>query len=875
MTVSDGRGPGDVPVWYLGSPIRGSVQHRRLLQAAVARGLPALRVGRPDRAAESPRCGLWDDEPMDDRVSQRLASQVAQGRLILFTGAGFSMDAASKDGRTLPGVGELTRALWDLAFPGEDYDESSLQDVYEAGLMQRRNDVIALLQTRLSVDPNTLPGHYRLWFSLPWHAVYTLNVDDLAESADRVFDLPRPIVPISALTDSLRVPDRGLAVIHLNGRIADLPDVTFSGRQYAERLAAADLWYSNLARELASHPVVYVGTSLDEPPLWQYVEARGARQSGGRELRPGSYLITKNLKRARAIALRQYNIDWVEGTSRSVADDVLVHLDEAAAEGLRVLGRPTASEQQAFEELTAIQDDSAGDEREFLMGREPRWSDITAGFAVERAFDRDLLDLVDQDSPRLVVVTGTAGSGKSTSAMRLALVLSGRGQRVVRLNHGADLRSYRIRRAIQSSSVDVVLFDDLDRLGDRAPSVLEDVLDAAPDAMVIAALRSNSYEGLAVGALVARRDDARESVARKLEDGDIDTLLDVLDRANRLGAMKGQPRGDQRAVLAGKCGRQLLVAMIEATSGQRFGAKIESECRELSAESQLVYAVIALATNFRTAVTDADVLAAVGGDPGARMRVLDDLVRTHLLVRSPSGTLALRHRVVAERAVEYFRTERLVVEPLRGLVFALAASARPGPLRDSPHGRAVIRLINHKLLIEFLQRAGGEGPDVVSIRSIYDEVEAVLGHDHHFLLQRGSFETEEGDLELAKNFVEQARALAPDDPFVRSQWAYMTLKRASRQPEDPATPEQVELAFAELDEAIAQRGRNDSYPFHIYGSQGLAWAKRAPLGDEERKQLLLVLRRVVGEGIDLHPSRRDLRQLSKDLQAEYLGLAVR
>ena len=116
--------------------------------------------------------------------------------------------------------------------------------------------------------------------------------------------------------------------------------------------------------------------------------------------------------------------------------------------------------------------------------------------------------------------------------------------------------------------------------------------------------------------------------------------------------------------------------------------------------------------------------------------------------------------------------------------------------------------------------------------------------------------------------------MAPDDPFVRAQWAYMTLKRASRHPEDPTAPEQVELAFGELDEAIAQRGRSDPYPFHIYGSQGLAWAKRAPVSEDERKRLLQTLRRVVGEGAELHPGRRDLRQLAKDLQAEYLSLAV-
>jgi hypothetical protein len=816
-----------------------------------------------------------DDDAVEDRLRQRLGSHLAQGRLVLFTGAGFSAEAIARDGRQLPSVLELATELWNLAFPGDAYDDSGLQDVFEAALMQRRNDATSLLRDRLSVDPSSLPDFYAAWFSLPWHAIYTLNVDDLADAANSAFDLPRPLVAVSALTDSLRATDRGLPVVHLNGHLRDLPEVTFSGRQYAERLAAADLWYANLARELASHPVVFVGTSLDEPPLWQYVEGRGARHAAGRELRPGSYLVTPSLKQARAVALRKYNIDWVEGTARSFAADVLSALGDSAADGLRLLSQSAASDERPLEALPALQNDSVGDEREFLRGREPRWSDITAGFAVERDFDRALLEVVGDAAPRLVVVTGTAGSGKSASMMRLALVLSGRGANVVVLNHAADLGAYKIRRAIGNAAPDVLVIDDLDRLGSRASAVLDDVLSELPDrALVLVALRSSRYQGLGIADFTANRQDVHEAVSPPLGDEDIDALLDALDRANRLGALKGKPWPAQHAVFSKKCGRQLIVAMIEATSGERFHAKIESECRELAAESQLVYAVVALATNFRISLADGDVLTSVGGDPALRMRALDGLVRTHLLVRHANGSLGLRHRVVSERAVDYFRAERLIEQPLSGLVFALAASSRVGQLRDSPQGRAVIRLINHKLLIEFLQRPQSQKPDVVAIRALYDSVESVLGHDHHFLLQRGSFETEEGDLDLAKNFVDQARGLAPDDPFVRSQWAYMTLKRASRQPTDPGARDQVELAFAELDEAIAQRGRNDPYPFHIYGSQGLAWSKRAPLGKDERELLLQTLRRVVDEGLELHPGRRDLRQLAKDLQAAYLSIAV-
>jgi hypothetical protein len=534
---------------------------------------------------------------VDDRLFARLESHVGQGRLILFTGAGFSLGASNGQGQRLPTVSDLTRELWEVAFPGEPYEESSLQDLYEAALVQAKRATVDLLRSRLTVDPGSLSPYYRAWFSLPWHRIYTVNIDDLADAANRAFDLPRSLEPLSALTAAMPQSSDSLPVVHMNGRLGDLPDVTFGGRQYAERLASPDIWYANVGRELIGHPFLFVGTSLDEPPLWQYVEARGTKSAGGRELRPGSYLVTPHLARARAVALRQYQIDLIEATAESFEADVLRRLDAASKRGFAALRSSGTSGRDALIELTSLVDDSVDDEREFLLGREPRWSDITDGFAVERDFDRELLARVDGgDRPSLVIITGTAGAGKSASAMRLTLALNARGERVVVLNHEADLRSYRIRHAVDASSATVLFIDDLDRLGGSAKGVVQDVQEFHPDVIVIAALRSTRYDAMGLGEYVAGQDHAIEAVAPPLSDPDIDGLLDALNQANRLGVLKNQPRAAQRAVMAQKSGRQLLVAMIEATSGVRFDEKVESECRELAPEAALVYGVVALAT---------------------------------------------------------------------------------------------------------------------------------------------------------------------------------------------------------------------------------------------------------------------------------------
>lgn len=813
------------------------------------------------------------DQGVDQRLFERLRSQLSSGRVILFLGAGFSRDAVSINGEMLPGVESLRDALWKVAFGDAEFDGSGLDDVYESAVMQARKATVLLMKERLTVDPDKLPDEYRIWLSFPWHRVYTLNIDNLEEAAERRFDLPRGIRSLSALRDSFPAADGSLLWVHMNGDLVDLPDVTFSQRQYGERQATWESWYANLAREMQHHPVLFVGTSLDEPPLWQYVEARGHR-SYGRELRPGSYLVTASLGLARRTALRNYNIDFVKAKASDFCREQLVALVDAAEEGQRALkqGAGQALAASLVRDLTDMVGDAADDHREFLLGREPRWSDVTEGYAIERAFDRALPAEIEVAAVRLVLLTGTAGSGKSTTAMRLVLAYQADGKRVGVLNTMTDARLPQIRAAVGVSAADVLLVDDVGRFGRAAWGLLNDLLDANDDLLVVSCIRSAPYQRLEMPELVQTDQRALQKTVPPLEDADIDGLIDALARANRLGELRGKSGEERRQAFAVRAGRQLLVAMIEATSGLRFDEKVESEARQLDPVSGLVYAVLAIANSFHIGLKTQELLTACGGDGADVVRSIDELERQHLVVRR-SGQLYLRHTVIAERAFRYYRESRQLSEPLRGLVFSLASVVAPGRLRQSRQGRVLIRLLNHAGLMRLLSNADST-IDLASVRQVYEEVETLLSQDHHYWLQRGSLETEQGSLDLAKNFLDQARSLAPEDPYVQSEWAYMSLKGAYMDASGPGAAEQANAALAELRDVVSRRGREDSYPYHILGSQGLAWAKRAPLATDERVRLMLELRDVVSEGSTLHPSNRELQTLRADLDREYMMLAV-
>jgi SIR2-like domain len=784
------------------------------------------------------------------------------------------MGAKDRGGGPLPSVGGLGDELWKIAFGDEPRDDSTLQDVYEAALRQARNATVDLLRARLTVDPGSLDELYRLWFSYPWYRIYTVNVDTLAAAAEHAFDLPRELHVVSGLSESTPAAESSkLEVIHLNGTLADAPEVTFSMRQYAQRAAGSDLWYENLVRDLQLRPVLYVGTQLNEPALWTYIEARADKPE--REFRPGSYLVTPDLPRARRVALSAYNITWVEARADEFARDVLEPLAAEAGAGRAAIAERLGADHEGriVLPLLDIIDDSQDDEREFLGGREPRWSDLTHGYAFTRQSDDELAAKVDESAPRLLVVTGTAGTGKSTAGMRLALRYAERGKDVFVLNPYSRARFRAIRGAVQVAGVDVLFIDDLDRFGDSTADLLADLLGDNDKLVVIGCIRSARLE--AVGDIAPPGVAHEEFTVPRLGESDVAELLSALDRANRLGELKGLNEVERRRRVKEVFGRQLLVAMIEITSNKRFHEKVESECKQLEGVAARVYAAAAVATSLHTGLTDDElVIAARADNPSDAIAAIDRLTGRHLLTRTTSRRIVVRHSVIADHAVTYFSASGMLPPVVTFLAFALASTARLDDLRGTPAGRLLIRLLNHGTLIRLLYRRLDRDADRAAVRGVYDQTERLLSGDYHYWLQRGSFETEEGDIEQAKNFLEQARSMNPDDPYVRTEWSYMTIRRASWNPDEPWAAEEVETAFGELEDVIRTRGKRDAHPFHVYGSQGLAWIHRGPLSVEEQRRLFERLRRVVDRGVGWHSEREELRQLKRDLDHEYMMTAV-
>ena len=181
--------------------------------------------------------------------------------------------------------------------------------------------------------------------------------------------------------------------------------------------------------------------------------------------------------------------------------------------------------------------------------------------------------------------------------------------------------------------------------------------------------------------------------------------------------------------------------------------------------------------------------------------------------------------------------------------------------------RLLKTVINHEFLFKICS-------DIQEVQDLYEAIEGWLNNNHHFWLQRGCFELENGLLSLARNYLSQSSNLNPNDPLVKISLEHLNFKEALTDPK-------AEKAFRLADEAynnivliIEERGKIDPYPYHILGTQGYSWAKRE-VKPTQRKQYLEDLLSIVKQGFEHHPRSREIKSIRDKIQTEILHFFVK
>jgi len=187
--------------------------------------------------------------------------------------------------------------------------------------------------------------------------------------------------------------------------------------------------------------------------------------------------------------------------------------------------------------------------------------------------------------------------------------------------------------------------------------------------------------------------------------------------------------------------------------------------------------------------------------------------------------------------------------------------------RSAKPKRLLIRLVNHAFLHQML------GPE--QSRNLYSELEPYLKDEAHYWLQRGVLEVESGNLRLAKNWLDQAKGISPEDDFVDTEYALWQFRSALENPGDLRAQDLVREACESLERQIYVNGKKYEHAYHVLGSQCLAWVRRVASPFEAQRDLLEYGIEKLKEGVQNHPASNRLKSLLKEMEGERLSLVLR
>ena len=764
--------------------------------------------------------------------------------------------------------------LWHLCFPNDDFDTTTqLQDIFDTALATRRRQLTQLMQQNFSVNADSCPDWYGRLLTMPWLRIYTLNVDNLVQQVLSTQRTSRRVRTISAVgaTDPI-FDNSAISVIHLNGQLDDVPeDVTFTRSQYALR-TDRERAYTQLRNDLFFRSVVFIGSSMEEGPLWQHLEMRGPpTQRGEKEIRPRSYLIVPTLNRSKQALLSRHNVAWLPMSTLQFCKSILDDMVEESRAGHQILSQLADSNTDSPEKFSHVADLAAGDTatEEYLLGAEPTWSDVVGNRVANLGcFDElwdQICDMRSRSSGRhFLIVTGTAGTGKSSAMMVTAMRLEADGVPVAWIDSNSFYARHGFRTALgRESNLGALFINDADIYDRGLSSMVMDAITANPRLLVVCEMRSAKIDRTVVRHELA---DIRplEFTMSGLADGDIDAILDVLDREHRLGRLKGVNRDERRRIFQAQAGRQLLVAMHYATHGRDFGEKAKDELKQMSPDQQVLYGLICVASAYRFALRQDDVGIACADQDSSWLQTLDSLVRRKLILPYRKGMYRARHRMIGQFVLESLREEGRLHYIVAKLVKIGATKTTQFTDRQAVHARLLRTFLNHNFMQEI---------DLMHARQIYSDFEDALSWNYHYWLHRGALELETDNLDLAENFLHQAKAIYPGGVFIDNELAYLSFKKANRHPGNSDSAELVQGAIDTLNDIVSRYPDQLGHAYHIMGQQGLVWANHAILDKDKKKEFLHYLKDKAKIAADY--TRSDmLRTLHKSIQHAILMLAV-
>lgn len=389
-----------------------------------------------------------------EKSLREIISQISQGKVVLFLGAGASHAAGGPSGQ------KLTQMI-KSNFPKIDQDKNDFievcQDVVDTPPYDKNSLDEFVREQLLSLQPSS---SHRAMTKYDWAAIFTTNFDDLVEVAYRTTpDASKRCKPVYSDNPQVTPSDRSKVYLFkmmgcVQAQASESGQMVLSRADYNGALRRRGRYLELLIDFVKAGTIVFVGYSFGDRLALDVIDE--VRDRYGIERLPWSYALfdkietnekTRYMFQSRKVRPVECSYEkffaYLEKngkTSQKIDLAKNVHIQSMGYD-LRVSKEQARQDAEYFEVLNEEKfNEEAGEKDDFFKGTNNSWGAFREGWDFKRAIymspqvkseagvaqkglkDRVSVELAKRDSEdnKVLLITGMAGVGKTVLLRRIA-----------------------------------------------------------------------------------------------------------------------------------------------------------------------------------------------------------------------------------------------------------------------------------------------------------------------------------------------------------------------------------------------------------------------------------------------------------------------
>lgn len=771
-------------------------------------------------------------------IPDALIGGVRKGNVALFLGAGASIGAKNSKGDDIPTAKELA-SLLAKEFLGGTHSSDPLPIVAELSISE--SSLFSVQEFIRNIFDDFQPARFhKVLPTFRWRGIATTNFDLVMERAyqqcaKRAQELV-PFIKNGDRVDQKMRTQSSIMLVKLHGCITCIDDedakLILSIDQYVTHKKGRDRLFNHVRDWGFECPIVFVGQSLKDADVRQML-----LELGSTELRPRYYTVTPELTKEEQRFWEAKRITPLGGTF----EQFLATLNKQISSPFRVIPRPSSSELPISEKF-AVSDPALSNNciefltndveyvrREiptetirpqlFYRGFSGDWSAIEQDLDVRRKLGDTILSdvFLSQDTKgsqgcHLYILKGHAGAGKSVLLRRLAYdaAVSYDKLCLFKRSHGS-LSFEALTEISEVTGEHVFLF--VDRVSESVPEILS-IIDKCRKKLSMTMVAAERYNEWNMSCEILNPYVTEEFEVGYLSSREIDLLLTLLEEHRSLGTLRRLSLEERRQAFEKKAGRQLLVALHEATLGKPFEDIIADEYNQIKPDiAQSMYLGVCVLNRFDVPVRAGTVARVFGirfTDFSERFfKPLEQVIFAKYHNWIHDYVYVARHPHIAQIVFD-----RILSSSDERLDMCLRLLSALNIDYDVDR-TAYRRLIRGRILIDLF-------PDHGMVKRVYEVASEIAGDDAYLFHQRAVYEMnrDNGNLNEAASHLKKAHQLAPYDKTIIHSMSELEYRRA----EAASTQLEMDVHLREAEKLALRLTREkdpEPHGFHTLAKIGL------------------------------------------------------